>query len=172
MRNVMVASDARGEHVDMVELWIARGDAWSLCRRALREICGRVPEIRKTALGKPVAKGVYFSVSHARELVVVCASLDRDVGVDVEPIASGVRVLRIGDLALTRREVARAPGPIDASKLWACNEATIKAFGARLGEVDPAKLGFRIDGRRAHLESRALGRASPPRAPRRGAGDR
>ena len=144
----------------MIGLWIARTDAWSLCRHALRETFGAVPEIERTPSGKPVAAGVCFSVAHARDLVAVCVSRDREVGVDVEPLAHGARVMRMADDVLTQKEIARAPTSDDAVKLWACKEAYIKAFGARLGEVDPAHLGFRIDGRRARLESRALGRAS------------
>ncbi len=156
-----------------VWLWLARPPAgrareaaWALCERALRDVCGALPEIAKTPNGKPYALSgdVFFSVSHAKGLVACCVSSEREVGVDAEPLASGARVVKIAEYALTPKEIARlarARHPRDrAAVLWSCKEAYVKAFGTQLGDVDPAKLGFRVTKDRARVDSGGVGVAA------------
>ncbi len=147
----------------MVRVWLAREDAWSLCKRTLKEVCGKTPEIARTALGKPYAVSgeVFFSVSHAKELVACCVSTDREVGVDVEPLSNGPRVLRMAEDVLTPDEIAHLGDAREerAVVLWSCKEAYVKAYGARLGEIDPEKIGFRVSGARARLVSGGVGPA-------------
>lgn len=145
-----------------------RDDAWALTKRALSSLVGEGFAVARTAVGKPFIAGheVRFSLSHAEELVACCVSRDRDVGVDVEPLASGVRVLRMAEDVLTERERASLPSRLGrtradrAAKLWTMKEAYVKAYGTTIGDVDPAMLGFALDRGRARLDSSGVGPAA------------
>ena len=155
-----------------MELWIAtpppgraRDVAWSLCRSILAEQLGRTDfALARSPNGKPylVDERLWFSLAHADGLVACCVSRSRQVGVDVEPLAHGARVLRMGRDVLTARETARlAPADDErAAMLWTLKEAYVKAYGTTLGDVDPGVLGFELVRGRARLEAGGVGPAT------------
>lgn len=159
----------RASLLELVDLWIAtpppgraRDVAWSLCRSVLSQQLGRADfALERSARGKPFVVGerLWFSLSHADGLVACCVSRSRQVGVDVEPLAHGPRVLRMGRDVLTERETARlgAAAGERAAMLWTLKEAYVKAYGTTIGDVDPGVLGFELVRGRARLETGGVG---------------
>jgi 4'-phosphopantetheinyl transferase len=97
---------------------------------------------RPTVAGPRAAQGWRVSLAHAGDRVVVAASRDGAVGVDVEPV-SAVGFAGFADVALTVAEAELlAAARTDAARarlgtqLWTRKEAALKARGVGL-TVDP-----------------------------------
>ena len=93
-----------------------------------------VGEWRLTKNGKPVAKGVYFNVSHCEGMVAI-ALAEREVGVDVENVRP-IDQATI-DYATSVEEKAFVKTYEDFFKLWTSKESLVKAEGE--GFVLPPK---------------------------------
>ena len=88
-----------------------------------------------TANGKPHAAGLpQFSIAHAGAWVLCALASDGAVGVDVEALAPSAalpRWLAVFD----QEERAAARTARAALSIWTAKEATLKAAGARFGEL-------------------------------------
>ncbi len=113
-----------------------------LARTAVAKLTGVTPaevKICRTPLGKPVAEGCFFSVSHSGALVV-CAAGRQPVGVDAEE-------LRPFDAALAERYFTAAERELLAAaedkntcfwRIWTGKEALVKLTGEGLAGLKRA----------------------------------
>jgi 4'-phosphopantetheinyl transferase len=92
------------------------------------EIANRIDEVR----------GLSFNISHTRGLIVLAVSRDRDLGIDVENVASRRTSIEIADRFFSAAEVAELYGvPVDRQQdrffeYWTFKESYIKARGMGL----------------------------------------
>lgn len=133
----------------------------ALACRLLGSASGRpvgVGELLYTKNGKPHAAGLpQFSIAHAGAWVLCALASDGAVGVDVEALAPSAalpRWLAVFD----QEERAAARTARAALSIWTAKEATLKAAGARFGELAQV----RVRGRKIEF----LGRRWHSRAPR------
>lgn len=96
---------------------------------------------RRNPHGKPElhpARGIYFNSSHRSNLVACAVGVDRELGIDLEPISCGGQVLRLADSVFTESEMRSFSGLSDAERvdravtLWTLKEAFVKARGLGL----------------------------------------
>jgi hypothetical protein len=133
----------------------------SLTGFALLESCSRavalpaLSQLTWSRRGKPGwPGGPPFSIAHADGYAVCAvASPGIDIGVDIEP-GGRVRVatLRLVTTPAERAQVER--GALDATALWTCKEAVLKAAGAGLSDVRRVSIDGdigRFDGAGYHL---------------------
>jgi len=128
--------------------------------------------------GKPGwADGPPFSIAHsAGYAVCAVAPAGMQLGVDIEPLGR-VRdaTLRLVTTAAERAQLAG--GAADATALWTCKEAVLKAAGAGLADVRRVAIDGdigRLDGASYHLQRQslecglllALATSAPVRPPR------
>jgi 4'-phosphopantetheinyl transferase len=125
---------------------------WAAARTALRQILAgytaeHPAEIRLTQGDgcKPALVGgssIRFSLTHARERAAVAVSWEREVGIDLEPIESGLDVSRLLTVVCSQTEAARIDAHAPAARLetflayWTCKEAYLKGTGTGLSR-DP-----------------------------------
>jgi 4'-phosphopantetheinyl transferase len=88
--------------------------------------------------GKPAlvaGSSFRFSLTHARERAAVAVSWEREVGIDLEPIDSGLDVSSLVTVVCSRSEAARIDAHAPAARLetflayWTCKEAYLKGTG-------------------------------------------
>jgi phosphopantetheinyl transferase len=110
--------------------------------------------------GKPGwPEGPPFSIAHAGGYAVCAvAPADIAIGVDIEP-AGRVRnqTLRLVATPAERAEVER--GALDATALWTCKEAVLKAAGAGISDVRRVSIAGdsgHLDGVHYHLTRQSL----------------
>jgi len=139
-----------------------------LLRRALSEYEPVEPgawAFAAGAHGKPALAGPHrdiplrFNLAHTHGLVACALSRDADVGIDVEPLASGARSLDIADRFFSAAEAGdlRNCDPdvrhVRFTEIWTLKEAYIKAIGTGLSHP-LASFALRFDGdARLRLES-------------------
>lgn len=96
-----------------------------------------LPEIRRTAMGKPYfADGsCHFSITHSKNHVFCCLS-ERPVGIDAEEMDRRIS-LGLADRILSPRELERLNAAPDRRaallRLWVLKEAQAKCSGRGLG---------------------------------------
>lgn len=119
-----------------------------VARVTVREICAQLLDIpaesvplAPDALGKPQLAGrhrgaLQVNVSHAGTAVLVAASRDRAVGVDIEPLAVDAERVAMTMFAAAEREALLTADPATrariATSLWTRKEAYLKAVGSGL----------------------------------------
>ena len=105
--------------------------AWLLLAYGLRKEYGMeaVPEVRKTASGKPFFSGKnmpYFNLSHSGDFVG-CALHNQEIGLDIqkitEPRDSLIRRVCTPD------ELASLKSSLDFCRIWAMKESAVKLTG-------------------------------------------
>jgi 4'-phosphopantetheinyl transferase len=120
--------------------------------------------------GKPrlaTAGGPHFNLSHAEDLAVIAVA-PCEVGVDVEYLGRGLRVLDAASVACTAEEVAAlkllAPVPRAQAflRLWTAKEAYLKATGLGL-TVPPDQVEIGVPGPGGVTPVGMKGDAEPPR---------
>ncbi len=120
--------------------------------------------------GKPRLRdeaGVRFNLSYTEDVALIAVA-DREVGVDVEHLGRGLRILDAASVACTPEEIATLhqlppdPRAEEFLRLWTAKEAVLKATGQGL-TVPPDRV--RVGARRAGAATPVviLGDASPPR---------
>jgi 4'-phosphopantetheinyl transferase len=129
-----------------------------LVRDVLGEVLGRSPEdvpIRSGLWDKPylhLADGertLWFSVSHAGELLVVALSRVAEVGVDIELTRPIAQWQRLADRVLDSRSRAHLDRIVELGEdparaflqFWCRVEAEVKALGGGLGSLDTCHAG-------------------------------
>ena len=150
-----VLSDEDRQHVRRFRFEQHRREATvtrSLVRHALARYIDRPAASFRYRLGphgRPSLAppcGVHFNLTNTQQLVACAVSLHEEIGVDVEPIARGDKVLEVAPSVFSIPERAALDGlPLDrrreqALSLWTCKEAYVKARGlglsAPLLEID------------------------------------
>jgi len=95
-------------------------------------------EFGKPFLDEPFASsGVYFNVSHSKDLVVIAVAFDRQIGVDVEFVRAISDVDAIARRCFTDFERELLNGELDLKtsnffRCWTRKEAFVKAIGKGL----------------------------------------
>lgn len=154
----------------------------ALARAALASYLGTAPAslaFVRNDHGRPELspRSLFFNLSNTPTLVVCIVSRDREVGVDIEPIDRGERILGLASTVFTERErgslarLSSAERERRAVELWTAKESYIKARGMGMSlPVDKIEVGFEADGisislhpplcdpRRWSLETRELER--------------
>lgn len=121
----------------------------SLVRCVLAKLLRVAPTdvpVRQTESGKPVVDGVHFNVSHSGDLVLLAASADREVGIDLERRRDIHRVEALVQRWLTPEEredvgrrVANGADPSEAFlRVWSFKEARLKALGVGIARASMA----------------------------------
>ena len=134
---------------------------WAAARTALRQILAgytaeHPAEIRLTQgdgckLALVGGSSIRFSLTHARERAAVAVSWEREVGIDLEPIESGLDVSRLLTVVCSQTEAARIEAHAPAARLetflayWTCKEAYLKGTGAGLSQ-DPRTVEMELPG--------------------------
>jgi len=122
--------------------------AWGLARQKLAEELSIPPEqvsLSRSPSGAPLCPQRFLSLSHSGDLVV-CATADSPIGIDVQQILEpSPRLLKI--LSPTEQaDLASLPPehrPRAFTQLWALREAWIKCSGHSLGAV--RQVSFRLE---------------------------
>ena len=135
-------------------------------RRLLREMLGvalgvrpRDVALREGLHGKPElasasAERLWFSVSHADDLLVVALSRRFDIGVDVERVRSFEQWQRVADRVLDARERAQLQRAVEQGeepgaaflRHWCRVEAELKAVGCGIQGLEAHRAGGRPRG--------------------------
>lgn len=109
---------------------------------------GPLPEIRRTALGKPyfADSPLHFSISHTQNHVF-CALSERPIGIDAEPLDRDIN-LALAEKILSPRELAQF-NQSDTPRLalltfWVLKEAAGKCAGTGL-RLWPNHTDFSLD---------------------------
>ena len=95
-------------------------------------------KINTTENGKPWVSGVFYSISHSRNLLVQLFSKQGDVGIDIEFINKNRDFLKLAQRYFHHNEFTRLNSmPIDKARvlffqLWSAKEAVCKLEGGRL----------------------------------------
>ena len=114
--------------------------------------------------GKPVLEGVFFNISHSKDLVVCALSLKGAIGIDVE----NVKPLNLNHFKswFTSKEwdnINNAPVPIQRFHwYWTRKESIIKALGVKLSylhqiELDATAAYFTAKGKKWYLRDLDFG---------------
>jgi phosphopantetheinyl transferase len=115
--------------------------------------------IERPGHGKPHwPDGPEFSISHAGGFAACAvARAGIAIGIDLEPPGRlAPRALR---LVLSAAERAALGDDVDATAIWTCKEAVIKAAGGRFADLRRAAVAGasgELDGRRFHLQQQVL----------------
>jgi 4'-phosphopantetheinyl transferase len=125
---------------------------WTAARSALRQVLaaysGTAPEtlqLRCGSRGKPDLADpspLRFSLAHAGGRAALAVAWEREVGVDLEPLAPALELTPLLAIACTQSEAAHiktlppADQPLAFLQLWAVKEAYLKAIGTGLSR-DP-----------------------------------
>ena len=117
--------------------------------------------LREGLHGKPylaaqTARAVWFSVSHADELLVVAMSRSADVGIDVERARGFEHWQRVADRVLDEQERRQLDAAIAAGddsseaflRHWCRVEAELKAIGCGIAGLEAHRAGMRPRGLR------------------------
>lgn len=118
----------------------------ALVRCVLADRLGVAPTdvpIRQTGTGKPIVEGVHFNVSHSGDLVLLAASAEREVGIDLERRRDIHRVEALVQRWLTPEEredvgrrIANGAAPSEAFlRVWSFKEARLKALGVGIARA-------------------------------------
>lgn len=106
---------------------------------ALRAILGKLTKARLdfavTASGKPYLPGapeLQFNLSHSNEMALVGASLDVEIGVDVEHIRRLSDYTAMAERFFPPSEATDVTGAADFFRRWTRIEAAVKAQGSGL----------------------------------------
>ncbi|MFH6955657.1 4'-phosphopantetheinyl transferase family protein [Pseudoalteromonas sp. XMcav1-K] len=94
-----------------------------------------------TSTGKPYlsdnSAGIFFSISHKKDVFVIAISTQYEIGVDVEYIAKRPKLLRIAQRFFTTREIHNITSKVSIDckldtffDLWILKESYLKACGA------------------------------------------
>ena len=134
---------------------------WTAARMALRQILAgysaeHPAEIRlkQGDGGKPAlvdGSSFRFSLTHARERAALAVSWEREVGIDLEPIDSGLAVSSLVTVVCSRSEAARIDAHAPAARretflaYWTCKEAYLKGTGTGLSR-DPRTVEIELPG--------------------------
>jgi len=115
-----------------------------LLKRALQEL-GQEAQFENIIVqdnGKPVLEGVYFNISHTRDLVVCACSTEGEIGVDVE-MEKPVELENFKH-SFTEKEwahILHAPDPLRKFyRYWTRKESIIKAMGITLSYMNQVEL--------------------------------
>ena len=156
-RTLRLPADARAQSQTLLGV--------ALACRLLSAANGRRVEprdLRYSVNGKPHAPGLpEFSIAHAGAWVLCALASAGAVGVDIEPLVTGVSLPR-WNAVFDAQERAAARTPRAALAIWTAKEAVLKAADATLAELAQ----IRVRGRRIEFRGRRWHCRTPRVAPR------
>ena len=105
-----------------------RKKQWLAVRLLLDEISLEKTKILYHENGQPYTEKYNLSISHSHELVAVCMSLNKAVGIDIQK--KDEKIFRIAKRFLTEEEQLLCAGDLEnTTKCWAVKEALYKLYG-------------------------------------------